>query len=75
MTFGILIMFPTQIKLIKSKLNWSSILKQNELTPRNTLFVDDKKANTDSAKALGIQVWNLQVGQEDVVDLFEIEVF
>ncbi|MFD0778225.1 HAD-IA family hydrolase [Flavobacterium myungsuense] len=54
---------------------YNFVLKQNELTPRNTLFVDDKKANTDSAKALGIQVWNLQVGQEDVVDLFEIEVF
>ncbi len=54
---------------------YNYVLKQNDLTPRNTLFVDDKKANTDSAKALGIQVWNLQVGQEDVVDLFEIEVF
>jgi putative hydrolase of the HAD superfamily len=54
---------------------YNYVLIQNELTPRNTLFVDDKKANIDSAKALGIQVWNLQVGQEDVVDLFEIEVF
>jgi putative hydrolase of the HAD superfamily len=33
------------------------------------LFVDDKKVNTDAAESLGIHVWNLQVGKEDVVDL------
>jgi glucose-1-phosphatase len=47
------------------------ILKKHDLSPKRTLFVDDKKENTDAAEALGIQVWNLQVGQEDVVDLFE----
>ncbi|WP_298224285.1 HAD family phosphatase [Flavobacterium sp.] len=47
------------------------ILKKHDLSPKRTLFVDDKKENTDAAAALGIQVWNLQVGQEDVVDLFE----
>lgn len=50
---------------------YNYVLKQNDLTAKSTLFVDDKKANTDSAKNIGIQVWNLQVGQEDVVDLFE----
>jgi putative hydrolase of the HAD superfamily len=47
------------------------IIKKHDLSPKRTLFVDDKKENTDTAEALGIQVWNLQVGQEDVVDLFE----
>jgi putative hydrolase of the HAD superfamily len=47
------------------------ILKKHDLSPKRTLFVDDKKENTDAAAALGIQVWNLKVGQEDVVDLFE----
>jgi len=47
------------------------ILKKHDLSPKRTLFVDDKKENTDAAEALGIQVWNLQVGKEDVVDLFE----
>ncbi|GAA3775028.1 HAD family phosphatase [Flavobacterium ginsengiterrae] len=46
------------------------LLDKHNLVPQNTLFVDDKKENTDSAANLGIQVWNLQVGQEDVVDLF-----
>jgi len=46
------------------------VLEQNNLIAENTLFVDDKTENTDSAASLGIKVWNLQVGKEDVVDLF-----
>lgn len=46
------------------------LINQHELSVKNTLFVDDKKENTDAALALGLHVWNLQVGQEDVVDLF-----
>ncbi|MXO05035.1 HAD family phosphatase [Flavobacterium sp. HBTb2-11-1] len=46
------------------------VLEQNNLVAENTLFIDDKTENTDSAAALGIKVWNLQVGKEDVVDLF-----
>jgi len=49
---------------------YSFILNKHDLNPRKTLFVDDKKINTDAAEKLGMQVWNLQVGQEDVVDLF-----
>lgn len=45
------------------------LLDKHNLIPENTLFVDDKTENTDSAAALGIKVWNLQVGKEDVVDL------
>ena len=47
------------------------VIKKHNLAPKRTLFVDDKKENTDAAKAAGLQVWNLQVGQEDVVNLFE----
>jgi putative hydrolase of the HAD superfamily len=50
---------------------YNYILKQNDLVAKNTLFIDDKKENTDAAESLGIRVWNLQVGKEDVVDLFE----
>ena len=46
------------------------ILNNHNLITNHTLFVDDKKENTDAALSLGFQVWNLQVGQEDVVDLF-----
>lgn len=48
-----------------------SLLNKHELQAKRTLFIDDKKENTDAAAALGIHVWNLQVGKEDVIDLFE----
>lgn len=47
------------------------VLANHNLSPKHTLFVDDKKENTDAALSVGLQVWNLQVGQEDVADLFE----
>ena len=46
------------------------ILNKHGLNPKRTLFIDDKKQNTDIASSLGMHVWNLQVGQEDVTDLF-----
>lgn len=49
------------------------VLEQNNLIAENTLFVDDKTENTDSAAISGIKIWNLQVGKEDVVDLFDKE--
>ena len=50
---------------------YTQVLVENNLIASETLFVDDKKENTDAAERLGIQVWNLQVGQEDMVDLFD----
>jgi len=50
---------------------FSYILNKHDLSPKRTLFIDDKKENTDAAAALGINVWNLQVGKEDVVELFD----
>jgi putative hydrolase of the HAD superfamily len=47
------------------------LVNKHDLAPKRTLFIDDKKENTDAALALGFQVWNLQVGKEDVVNLFE----
>lgn len=46
------------------------LIEKHGLSAKRTLFVDDKKENTDAALSLEFQVWNLQVGQEDVVDLF-----
>lgn len=50
------------------------LIQKHELSVKNTLFVDDKKENTDAALSLGFHVWNLQVGQEDVINLFEKEI-
>ena len=50
---------------------YNHLLHQHNLKPDQTLFIDDKKENTDAALALGFQVWNLQVGKEDVVHLFD----
>lgn len=47
------------------------LINKHELSPKRTLFIDDKKENTDSAASLGFHVWNLKVGEEDVVDLFD----
>ncbi len=49
---------------------FSFIINKHDLSVKRTLFVDDKKENTDIAASLGMQVWNLQVGKEDVTDLF-----
>ena len=46
------------------------VIQKNDLSPKRTLFIDDKKENTDVAEQLGLIVWNLEVGKEDVVDLF-----
>lgn len=50
---------------------FQTVMARHELQAKHTLFIDDKKENTDAAAALGLSVWNLQVGQEDVVQLFE----
>jgi len=49
---------------------YNNVLQNHGLLAKHTLFVDDKKENTDIAFSLGMHVWNLQVGKEDVVDLF-----
>ena len=50
------------------------LIQKHDLSVKNTLFVDDKKENTEAALSLGFHVWNLQVGQEDVINLFEKEI-
>ena len=43
--------------------------------PQETLFIDDTKENTDAAKLLGIQTWNLIPGQDDIINLFNQKQF
>ncbi len=45
------------------------VLRENKLTAPETLFIDDTAENTDAAKALGIETWNLKVGKEDITQL------
>lgn len=45
------------------------VLEENGLIPAETLFIDDSYENTVSAGKLGIRTWNLNVGQEDIIEL------
>ncbi|WP_329804964.1 HAD family hydrolase [Flavobacterium facile] len=47
------------------------ILKQNNLKPNKTLFVDDTLEHIEVAKGLGINTWQIIVGQDDVTNLFD----
>jgi HAD superfamily hydrolase (TIGR01509 family) len=47
------------------------ILKQNNLNPKKTLFVDDTSEHIEAAKGLGLNTWQILVGQEDVTNLFD----
>lgn len=48
---------------------YKHVIEKHQLNPKRTLFVDDKKENTEAAKNTGLLVWNLQVGKEDVIEL------
>ncbi|MDG4717284.1 HAD family hydrolase [Winogradskyella marincola] len=46
------------------------VLDNNNLKPEQCFFVDDTKDNTDTAKSLGINVWNIDETKDDVINLF-----
>lgn len=47
------------------------VINNHNLNVKTTLFVDDKIENTEMAKSLGLHTWHLQVGVEDVVDIYD----
>ena len=49
------------------------VLKENNLIANECLFIDDTKDNTDTAKKLGFNTWNIDETKEDVINLFEIK--
>ena len=51
------------------------VLRENSLKASETIFIDDTKENTDTAKELGIFVWNNNPQTEDVVDLLNRKEF
>jgi len=46
------------------------VLKDNQIHPENTFFIDDTTANTDAAGSLGFITWNINPKKEDITDLF-----
>jgi putative hydrolase of the HAD superfamily len=60
-----------EINLRKPNNNmYEFVLNSNNLIAEETLFIDDTEENTTAAKALGIYIWNLKPGKEDVLELF-----
>ncbi|MBA6155067.1 HAD-IA family hydrolase [Tenacibaculum sp. S7007] len=51
------------------------VLNENKLEASETIFIDDTKENTDAAKELGMHVWHLIPGDDDVVDLLKRKEF
>ncbi|WP_339918139.1 HAD family phosphatase [Yeosuana marina] len=49
------------------------VLKENNIKAEDTLFIDDKKENTEAASKIGFHVWNIDETLEDVVNLFTIK--
>lgn len=49
------------------------ILKQHQLNPSETLFIDDTKENTEAAEKLGFHTWNINPKKEHVTNLFSIK--
>ena len=47
------------------------VLQENDLAPRETLFIDDTREHTESASRLGIHTWNLQVGRDTILELHQ----
>jgi len=50
---------------------YNYVINENKLNPEKTLFVDDNLDNIVGAQKTGLQVWHLQKGKEDVIELFK----
>lgn len=46
------------------------ILAKHQLNPKEVLFIDDTAENTETAKKLGMHVWNIDPSTEDITELF-----
>lgn len=50
------------------------VIEEHQITPAETLFVDDTKEHTLSAASVGLQVWHLVPGKDDVINLFKTNI-
>lgn len=46
------------------------VLKENNLTPEETLFIDDSPQHLEGAKKTGLQTYWLDVKKESIIDVF-----
>lgn len=46
------------------------VLSENNLYPKECLFIDDTAENTRTAEALGLHTWTIDETKEDVINLF-----
>lgn len=51
---------------------YRKVLKENELKPQETLFIDDKKENISAATALDMPTWHFDPLQEKITDLGKV---
>ena len=49
---------------------YSFVLDTHNLIPEECFFIDDTFENTESAKQLGIHIWNINPKREDIIELF-----
>lgn len=54
---------------------YQKVLNDHHMSPKGTLFVDDKKDNILAAEACGILTWLLQPEIEDITELFKLKYF
>lgn len=50
---------------------YKHILEIEQIKPEETFFVDDTEENTDAAAKLGLHVWHLKAGHQDISELEE----
>ncbi|GAB1404681.1 MAG: HAD family phosphatase [Lentimicrobiaceae bacterium] len=63
--------FSHQLRYVKPNPHiFTTVLKDANLIPQQTLFIDDTLMHVEAARQLGIKVWHLKP-DEDVVDLFK----
>ncbi|GGX28666.1 HAD family hydrolase [Aquimarina muelleri] len=63
-----------EINLRKPEIDiFKFVLKEHQLNPEETLFIDDTKENTNAAATLKIHTWNNNPKTEDIIDLFTIK--